>query len=83
MKIFKFKTNINSGTCIERVASYLDNTSDIAHWQIDTDDADRVLTVEGSEHLARRDVVDIVNLAGFAAYPVKKNLLNKIIGVLA
>ncbi len=67
----------------DRVASYLDNTSDIAHWQIDTDDVDKVLTVEGNEHLARRDVVDIVNLAGFAAHPVKKNLLNKLIGVLA
>lgn len=83
MKVFKFKTNINCGSCIDRVASYLDNTSDIAYWQVDTEDADKVLTVEGGEHLARRDVVDIVNLAGFAAYPVKKNLLNKLIGVLA
>lgn len=58
-------------------------TLPIAHWQIDTEDANKVLTVEGNEQLARRDVVDIINLAGFAAYPVKKNLLNKLIGVLA
>ena len=83
MKTFKFKTNINSGICVDRISSYLDNTSDIAHWCVDTQDADKVLTVEGNEHLACRDVVDIVNLAGFSARPLKKNLLNKFIGGLA
>ena len=82
MKTFKLKTNINSDICIDRIASYLDNTTDIAYWYVDTQDADKVLTVVGDGQLARRDVVDIVNLAGFSARPAKSNLFNKLKGVL-
>ena len=83
MKTFRLKTNISSDTCVDRIASYLDNTTDIAYWYVDTNDADHMLTVVGNEHLASRDIADIVNLAGFSARPAKQNLLNKLKGVLA
>lgn len=80
MRTFKFKTNINSNAGVERIASYLDNTTDIVCWYVDTNAADKVLTVEGRESLDRRDVVDIVNLAGFSARPQKNGVLTKLFG---
>ena len=83
MKTFRLKTNISSETCVDRVASYLDNTADIAYWYVDTHNTDHVLTVVGNEQLASRDIADIVNLAGFSARPAKINLLNRLKDVLA
>lgn len=77
MKTFKFKTNIGSSTSVDRVASYLNNTANIVYWYVDED---KVLTVEGTEPLERRDVVDIVNLAGFSARSIKNGVLTKIFG---
>lgn len=80
MKTYKFKTNINSSASVDRVASYLDNTANIVCWYVDTEAADNVLTVEGNEPLVRRDVIDIVNLAGFSARSLKNGVLTKIFG---
>ena len=78
MKTFKFKTNINCGGCIDTVSSYLDNAQEINQWEVDTANEDKVLTVSGPESLDSKDVVEIVNLAGFSAKPLKKGLLTKI-----
>lgn len=83
MKTLKFKTNINSGGCIDRVSSYLNNAQDILHWSIDVaqnNDGIKVLTVIGDDRLHQKDVVDIVNLAGFHAKPLKKTIFSKILG---
>ena len=83
MKTFKLKTNISSDRCVDRVASYLDNTTDIAYWYVDTENTDHVLTVVGNKQLVSRDIADIINLAGFSARPAKKNFLHKLRSVLA
>ncbi len=83
MKTIKFKTNINSGRSIDSVSSYLDNAQEILHWSLDTVDRQggiRVLTVIGDDRLHQRDVVNIINLAGFYARPLKKNIFTKILG---
>jgi len=80
MKTYKFKTNINCGGCIDTVASYLDNAQEIMQWQVDTHHEEKVLTVMGQDTLASRDVVDLINLAGFSAKPLKKGILTKIFG---
>lgn len=78
MKTYKFKTNIKCGGCVDTVSSYLDNAQDINEWDIDTLNDDKVLTVSGNESLDAKDVVDIVNLAGFSAKPMRKGILTKI-----
>lgn len=83
MKTLKFKTNINSGGCIDRVSSYLNNAQEILHWNIDTAQRNgdiKVLTVIGDDRLHQKDVIDIINLAGFHAKPLKKTILSKILG---
>lgn len=78
MKTYKFKTNINCGGCVDTVSSYLDNAQEINEWDVDTANDDKVLTVNGNETLDAKDVVDIVNLAGFSAKPLRKGILTKI-----
>ena len=80
MKTYKFKTNIKCGGCVDTVSSYLNNAQEIDHWDVNTLDDDKILTVSGPESLEARDVIDIVNLAGFSAKPMKKGLLTKIFG---
>lgn len=80
MKTLKFKTNINSGGCIDTVSSYLNNAQEIMHWNVNTGDGNKILTVIGDDRLEKRDVVDIINLAGFSASPLKKTILSKILG---
>ena len=81
MRTLKFKTNIQEMNCVDRIASYLDNVKDIITWSIDVNAEDHLLVVQGYEALQPRDVVSIVNLAGFYAKPVKGNLITRLLGV--
>jgi copper chaperone CopZ len=52
-KQFQFKTNINCGGCIASVKPHLDNAEGICHWEVDTANKDKVLTVK-SEGITER-----------------------------
>ncbi|MFP4088888.1 MAG: copper chaperone [Cyclobacteriaceae bacterium] len=80
MKTYKFKTNIKCGGCIDAVSSYLNNSREVLHWEVDTLHEDNVLSVMSTDEMESKDVVDLVNLAGFQAKPLKKGLLTKIFG---
>ena len=45
-KEFQFKTNINCGGCIASVKPHLDNAEGICHWEVDTANKDKVLTIK-------------------------------------
>lgn len=79
MRTLKFKTNIQEMSCVDRIASYLDNFKEIVTWSVDMDAEDHVLVVQGYERLQPRDVVTILNLAGFYAKPIKNNLLKRLL----
>ena len=79
MRTLQFKTNIQEVSCVDRIASYLDNFKDIITWNIDMDTKDHLLTVQAYERLHPRDVVAVINLAGFHAKPVKNNLLTRLL----
>ena len=81
MRTLKFKTNIQEMNCVDRIASYLDNVKDIITWSIDVNAEDHLLIVQGYEGLHPRDVVSIVNLAGFYAKPVKGSLITRLLRV--
>ena len=63
-KEFKFKTNINCGGCIAKVKPALDSIEGIKNWNVDTDNASKILTVE-SEGIAEDKVVEIIKAKGF------------------
>ena len=66
MKTLKFKTNIECSSCEARVKPFLDKKEGIASWQVDTDHADKILTVE-TDSLEAKDVIKTIKRTGFVA----------------
>ncbi|MFY0672497.1 MAG: cation transporter [Bacteroidia bacterium] len=64
----KFKTNINCGNCIASVTPFMNKEIDIESWEVDTENLDKVLTVETD--LSKEEVVKVVEEAGFKAEPL-------------
>ena len=64
----QFKTNINCGGCIAKVKPHLDNAEGICHWEVDTTNRDKVLTVK-TEGITQQEVIDTVTKAGFKIEP--------------
>lgn len=63
-KTLKFKTNINCGGCVAKVAPFLDDAEGISHWDTDTASKDKILSVH-SEGITEQEVIQKVQAAGF------------------
>lgn len=63
MSVYKFKTNINCGSCIKSVTPFLNETVGEGNWNVDTTNANKLLTVETTEDVS--EVVEAVTDAGF------------------
>ncbi|RIV36704.1 heavy-metal-associated domain-containing protein [Flagellimonas lutimaris] len=63
-KEFQFKTNLNCGGCVSKVKSDLDNQEGIVQWHVDTDNANKILTVK-SKGITKDEIADIVKQKGF------------------
>ena len=68
-KNLQFKTNINCGGCVASVKPHLDNADGICHWEVDTTNKDKVLTVK-SEGMTEQEIIDTVKKAGFTIEPL-------------
>ncbi len=66
MKKYQFKTNINCGGCIASVTPYLNANNEIKHWEVDTANPQKILTVE-TDNLSNEMIEQIVKKAGFKA----------------
>lgn len=66
MKQYQFKTNINCSGCLAKVSPELDQNKEISDWKVDTDNPNKILTVE-TESLNEEQVKAIVQKAGFNA----------------
>lgn len=60
-----FKSNINCSSCINTVSPVLNQELDIESWQVDTEHADKLLTVEGD--IEAEKVVSILKNVGYTA----------------
>ena len=65
----QFKTNINCGGCIASVKPHLENAEGICHWEVDTANKDKVLTVK-LDGITQQEVIDTVKKAGFKIEPL-------------
>ena len=63
-KTLKFKTNINCSGCVEKVTPFLNDADGICHWDVDTTNRDKILSVH-SEGITEEDVIQKVQEAGF------------------
>lgn len=68
MEKLQFKTNIKCGGCIATVTPFLDGAEQINNWQVDTNNPDKVLTVEGN--VTPEEVVSKLEKAGFKGEPI-------------
>ncbi|AKQ44508.1 hypothetical protein TH63_00860 [Rufibacter radiotolerans] len=69
MSTQKFKTNIKCGGCISTVTPVLDKTPGIYKWEVDTNNPDKILTIEGDA--TSEAVIKAVQGAGFTATELK------------
>ena len=69
MATLKFKTNINCGNYIRSVTPFLNELDNVESWNVDTQNPDKILTVEGEE-VTREEVTEAVKSAGFDAQPM-------------
>lgn len=63
MKTYRFKTNINCGGCVNGVTPFLNKIAGI-HWKVDTDNPDKILSVE-TDQADEEEIVRMVKKAGF------------------
>ncbi len=63
-KILKFKTNIKCSGCVAQVTPFLNATNGISHWEVDTTDKDKILSVH-SEGITKEEVMKKVTEAGY------------------
>lgn len=64
MTTLKFKTNINCSSCLAKATPYLNEEPSIGQWEVNTQTADKVLTVSG-DNLDKEKVKEAVERAGF------------------
>jgi copper chaperone len=74
MEILKFKTNVASQEAVSKVAPYLDRVEQISKWNIDTEGADKVLSVSGTD-LNPQTIEDTLGQAGY------KGTLLRVMGI--
>jgi len=70
METLKFKTNIKCGGCVATVTPFLNGEKSVEKWQVDTNNPDKILTVEGSA-INEEEVIESVEKAGFKIEPLQ------------
>lgn len=63
-RALKFKTNINCSGCVEKVTPFLNEANGIDHWNVDTENKEKILTVR-SNSVTENEVILQVESAGF------------------
>lgn len=60
----KFKTTINCGNCVRTVTPFLNELEGVQSWNVDTENADKILTIE-TESVSADTVVETIEDLGF------------------
>ena len=67
MEKLTFNTHIKCGGCVATVTPYLNKVAGENNWQVDTQDPNKVLTVEGA---TAQQVKEALQEAGYKAEPL-------------
>jgi copper chaperone len=70
METLKFKTNINCAGCVATVTPALNELKAIQHWDVDTANPDKVLTVKADNNLQAAQVIDTLEQKGYNAQAI-------------
>ena len=63
-KNLQFKTNINCGGCVAKVTPFLNEAEGINHWEVDTTNKDKILSVN-SDGITKEEIIQKIKEAGF------------------
>jgi copper chaperone CopZ len=66
---YTFKTNINCGGCIASVTPALNQIDEIESWSVDTENPEKILSVELEDDTDSQCIIDAVSSAGFRIEP--------------
>ena len=66
METLKFKTTINCGVCVAKVTPILNEQENVKNWSVDTENADKILTVEG-ENIDEAMLIQSLSRIGYKA----------------
>ena len=61
---YQFKTNIDCSSCVAIVSTFLNDARGIAHWEVDTTNSAKILTVV-PDGINPQGVIAAVEKAGF------------------
>ena len=64
LQTLKFKTNINCGGCVAKVTNPLNEIEGICHWEVDTTNKDKILTVE-VDNVQAAEIINSIEDIGF------------------
>lgn len=64
MQTIQFKTNIHCANCVAKVTPVLNKREGIVSWNIDTENPDKILTIE-TETLSAADIEKVIKRTGF------------------
>jgi len=69
MKELKFKTTLSCGGCVSKVQSDLDSAVGSSNWHVDTDNPEKILTIQ-AEEISKDEIIAIIEKKGFKAEPI-------------
>ncbi|MFM1897912.1 MAG: hypothetical protein RL577_152 [Bacteroidota bacterium] len=64
-----YKTNINCGNCIASVTPALNQIDEIESWSVDTENPEKILSVELEDGIDSQCIIEAVSKAGFRIEP--------------
>ena len=67
METKQFKTNIKCSGCIATVTPHLNKLENIAQWEVDIENPDKILTITGKPGIDSEEVIDTLEGAGYKA----------------
>lgn len=60
----QFKTNINCDGCVAKVTPFLNEATGISHWEVNTANKDKILTVN-TDGITKEEIIRKIQEAGF------------------
>jgi copper chaperone len=67
MEKHTFKTNIKCSGCVAKVTPFLNKVAGEGHWQVDTENLNKILTVDPEAKTSAADVKAAIKAAGYFA----------------
>lgn len=67
METMKFKTTIKCSGCIATATPYLNSVAGEDSWEVDVQNADKILSVITDDAISEEEVIKAVNRAGYKA----------------